>query len=198
MTLPQSAPSAPAALPEQRFPSTRQVLLGNLLLSAVIYAGLMWLIYAFKLEVGDTLQLPWLPTFNAICNALSASLVVTGIVLIKRGAREGHRWAMLGATTASALFLVGYLTHHTLHGDTRFLTEGWLRSVYFPLLISHIVLAAVALPLILSTLSFAALGRYQVHRRFGRWTYPVWIYVSVTGVLVYVFLRLLNTAPVAG
>jgi len=89
------------------------------------------------------------------------------------------------------MFLIGYLTHHSVSGDTRFSGEGFIRPVYFFILITHIVMAAVALPLILNTLSFAALRRWSAHRRFARWTYPIWIYVSVTGVLVWLFLRVL-------
>lgn len=177
--------------------SNRALTVFNIALSAAIYAGLMWLIYAFKLEQRWTDGLPWLPHFNAACNALSASAVTIGVILIRRKMRRAHAIAMIAATSASAAFLVGYLTHHTIHGDTPFRGTGAVRPVYFALLISHIVLAGVALPLILNTLSFAALRRFEAHRRIARWTYPIWLYVSVTGVLVWLFLRILYPAPAA-
>lgn len=176
--------------------STRLIVALNLILSAVLVGILTWLIYAFQLfEDGESAtRLPWLPTFNAACNGTAATLLLAGYIAIRRQAKALHIGFMIAATTASALFLVGYLVHHSLHGDTRFLTEGWLRPLYFLILISHIVLATICLPLVLITLSFAGLGRYQAHRAIARWTFPIWIYVSITGVIVYFFLRHLNTS----
>ena len=101
---------------------------------------------------------------------------------------------MATAFAASSLFLIGYIIHHTVHGDTKFLTTGWLRPTYFFILITHVVLSIVVLPMVLTTLFFAATKRWSAHRALARWTWPLWLYVSVTGVLVFVFLRLLNTA----
>ncbi|MFU8847894.1 MAG: DUF420 domain-containing protein [Opitutales bacterium] len=176
--------------------SNRLITSINLVLSFVIYVGLMWLIYAFELKEVWRDGLPWLPHFNAACNATSATAVVLGIWLIKSGKKRGHAIAMAFATFASAAFLVGYLTHHTLHGDTPFTGTGAIRGVYFAILISHIILSGVALPLILNTLTFAALRRFEAHRRIARWTYPVWLYVSVTGVIIWFFLRVWFPAPV--
>ncbi len=176
--------------------SNRAITIVNLALSAVIYIGLMWLIYAFELEELWRDGLPWLPHFNAACNATSASAVALGIWFIRQGKKQAHAAAMIAATLASAAFLVGYLTHHTLHGDTPFIGTGAVRSVYFAILISHIILAGVALPLILNTLTFAALRRFEAHRRIARWTYPVWLYVSVTGVVIWFFLRVWFPSPV--
>lgn len=171
--------------------SNRSVIVVNLLLSGALFAFLMWLIYAFQLDTTHGERLGWLPSFNAACNAISATAVSIGILCIRRARIRAHTiWMILG-TAASALFLVGYLVHHSVSGDTRFQGQGVIRPVYFFILITHIVMAAVALPLILNTLSFAALRRWASHRRVARWTYPVWIYVSVTGVLVWVFLRVL-------
>ena len=169
--------------------SNRAISILNIALSAVIYAGLMWLIYAFELEQLWADGLPWLPHFNAACNATSATAVLIGLWFISHGRKQAHAAAMIAATLASAAFLVGYLTHHTLHGDTPFNGNGAIRLVYFAILISHIILSAVALPLILNTLTFAALRRFEAHRRIARWTYPVWLYVSVTGVTIWFFLR---------
>mgnify|MGYP005852564037 CR=1 FL=1 len=170
--------------------SNRSIIILNIALSAGIYAGLMWLIYAFELKERWADGLPWLPHFNAACNATSATAVLIGLCFIRRGRKQVHAAAMIAATLASAAFLVGYLTHHTLHGDTPFNGTGAIRVVYFAILISHIILSGVALPLILNTLSFAALRRFAAHRRIARWTYPVWLYVSVTGVVIWFFLRI--------
>lgn len=172
--------------------SNRFVVIGNLFLSAALYGFLMWLIYVFQLDNYAGGNLGWLPDFNAACNAISATAVVLGILAIKRAHRKAHAVTMIFATVASGCFLAGYLLHHTVHGDTKFLGEGILRPLYFTILISHIVLSGIALPLILNTLSFAALRRFAVHRRMARWTYPIWLYVSVTGVIVWYFLRVLN------
>lgn len=175
--------------------SNRVITVINLVLSTVIYAGLMWLIYAFELKERWADGLPWLPHFNAACNATSAMAVALGIWLIKSGRKQAHAAAMVFATLASAAFLVGYLAHHTLHGDTPFTGTGAIRTVYFAILISHIILSGVTLPLILNTLSFAALRRFEAHRRIARWTYPIWLYVSVTGVTIWFFLRIWFPAP---
>ena len=176
--------------------SNRAIITLNLVLSVAIYAGLMWLIYAFELKERWGGGLPWLPHFNAACNATSATAVALGVWLIKCGRKQAHAAAMIFATLASAAFLVGYLSHHTLHGDTAFSGTGFIRTVYFTILISHIVLSGIALPLILNTLSFAALRRFDAHRRIARWTYPIWLYVSVTGVMIWFFLRVWFPAPV--
>jgi len=174
----------------------RSVVALNVALSIGIVAFLFWLIYAFELQ-DSTLTLPWLPTFNAVCNGLSAIFIALGVARIYQGDKRGHGYMMATATAFSAAFLVGYLLHHTLHGDSHFLTPGPIRYVYFVLLITHIIMAALTLPLVTTTLSFAALRRFASHRRIARWAYPCWLYVSVTGVVVYIFLRWLNHAPTA-
>jgi putative membrane protein len=101
-----------------------------------------------------------------------------------------HRASMLTAFAFSTLFLVGYIAHHALHGDARYPAHAALRSVYLPLLASHIVLAVIALPMVLVTFFFSLTGRFPQHRKIARWTFPLWLYVSVTGVITYVMLRL--------
>ena len=174
--------------------SNRAIIILNIILSVIIYAGLMWLIYAFELKTRWADGLPWLPHFNAACNATCASAIVLGIWFIKKGKKQAHAITMIVATFASAAFLVGYLTHHAIHGDTPFTGTGFIRPVYFAILISHIILSGVALPMILNTLSFAALKRFDAHRRIARWTYPIWLYVSITGVTIWFFLRVLYPA----
>jgi putative membrane protein len=95
---------------------------------------------------------------------------------------------MAAAFVSSTLFLVGYLTYHAQAGTTRFMGQGWVRPVYFAILISHTILAAVIVPLALTTLGFALKGTFQKHKRIARWTLPVWLYVSVTGVVIYLML----------
>jgi len=129
-----------------------------------------------------------LPAFNALMNAVSALCVVAGWFLIRRGRRDAHRTAMLLALGASALFLGGYLTHHARVLSVPFRGAGAWRVVYFSILIPHTLLAAAALPLVLVTAVLAARGRFEAHRRLSRLTLPLWLFVSVTGVAVYVLL----------
>lgn len=137
----------------------------------------------------------FLPSLNAALNASSAALLVAGFVAIRRGRREAHRALMLGAVSASALFLVSYLTRVALTGTHRFPGSGLAKALYLALLASHTVLAAAAAPMILRTLFLALRGRFPEHRRLARWTLPVWLYVSVTGVVVYLALYHLAPAP---
>lgn len=129
-----------------------------------------------------------LPPVNAALNATSALLLVAGWRAIRRGDRERHRRRMLAAVGCSALFLASYLTRMALTGTHRFPGAGWPRTAYLALLGSHTLLAAAALPLVLLTLARALGGRFSEHRRVARWTLPVWLYVSATGVLVYLAL----------
>jgi putative membrane protein len=112
-----------------------------------------------------------------------------GYINIRRGNRATHMRFMLTATTFSGLFLVSYIVYHFFHGDTKFLGQGWIRPVYFFILISHIGLSMVALPLIMATLWWALRKQFRFHRRIARWTFPIWLYVSVTGVIVYFVLK---------
>jgi uncharacterized membrane protein YozB (DUF420 family) len=129
-----------------------------------------------------------LPTLNATLNATSALLLVAGYLLIRRGRQQAHRRAMLAAVTCSALFLVSYLVYHAQVGSVRFQGQGWIRTVYFTILLTHTVLAAAIVPLVLVTLVRGLQGRFDRHRRIARVTFPLWAYVSVTGVVIYVML----------
>ncbi len=129
-----------------------------------------------------------LPTINAALNATAAVLIGSGIYFVKQKNIRAHKTCMVAALVVSALFLTSYLFYHYNVGSVRFTKQGWIRTVYFPLLISHTILAAVVLPLVLRTVFLALRGRFQNHMRIARWTFPVWMYVSVTGVLVYVML----------
>ncbi len=129
-----------------------------------------------------------LPAVNATLNAASAALVVLGFRAIRRGERERHRALMLGAVGCSVVFLAGYLTRMALTGTHRFPDVGAVKVVYLAVLLSHTVLAALAAPLVLRTLFLALRERFPDHRRIARATLPVWLYVSVTGVVVYAML----------
>jgi putative membrane protein len=129
-----------------------------------------------------------LPTLNAILNGIAATLLATGWVLIKRGRIAQHRACMLAAFGTSALFLVSYVIYHANVGSRPFGGQGPIRVVYFAILISHVVLAAAILPLSIVTLRRGLAARYDQHVRIARWTLPIWLYVSVTGVVVYLML----------
>ena len=129
-----------------------------------------------------------LATINAGLNATAAILIGTGFYFIKKKNIRAHKVCMVAAMAVSAVFLTSYLIYHYHVGSVRFTKQGWIRNVYFPLLLTHTVLAAVVLPMVLRTVFLAAKGRFQNHVRIARWTFPVWMYVSVTGVIVYLLL----------
>lgn len=130
-----------------------------------------------------------LPHLNAVLNSLSASLLIAGFLFIRRGNIRAHRLMMTGALISSSLFLVSYLTYHfVFRGLTRFTGQGWIRSLYLGILFTHTVLAAIILPFVLVTVWRALRGDFSRHRRVARWTLPMWLYVSVTGVIVYLML----------
>lgn len=129
-----------------------------------------------------------LPAVNATLNGISAVLLVIGYVLIRQRRIEPHRWVMIGAFGVSTLFLIGYVIYHANVGSKPFTAQGAVRTVYFFILITHIVLAALVPPMALITLVRGLRARYDKHARLARWTLPIWLYVSVTGVLVYVML----------
>ena len=126
-----------------------------------------------------------LPTLNALLNGSSAVFLALGFAMIRAGRREAHRRLMLAAVTTSALFLVSYLVYHLQVGSVRFAGTGPLRSLYLVILGTHTVLAAAIVPLVLVTLARALRGHFPAHRRLARITLPLWVYVSVTGVVIY-------------
>lgn len=129
-----------------------------------------------------------LPHLNAILNTTSALFLLAGYTFIRRGRIQAHRNCQVAAVLTSTLFLISYLTYHYYHGDTRFLGQGIVRPFYFAVLISHVFLAIVIVPLVLVTLYRATRRDFIRHRRIARWTLPLWLYVSVTGVIVYLML----------
>ena len=129
-----------------------------------------------------------LPALNASLNAISAMLLTTGYVLVRRGRADLHKRCMLAALSTSALFLISYVVYHLNAGSRPFTGQGPIRFVYFAILITHVILAAVILPLALTTATRGVLGQYDRHVRIARWTLPLWLYVSVTGVVIYLML----------
>jgi putative membrane protein len=168
---------------------TRYAIAAILVISAAATMFLFWLIYVHPAAASST-QYAFLPALNALLNGLSAIALLIGYTFIRARNIRAHRAAMITAFGFSTLFLVSYILHHALHGDVRYPAHAALRSIYLPLLASHIVLAVVALPLVLVTFFFSLSGRIREHRKVARWTFPLWLYVSITGVVTYMMLRL--------
>jgi len=133
-------------------------------------------------------QLHDLPTLNAVLNTLSAVFAVTGFCLIRARRIQAHRIAMLAAFTTSTLFLISYLVYHAQVGSVHYQKTGAVRAVYFTILLTHTLLAAVVAPMVIVTLFRGLKGRFAAHRKLARFTLPLWLYVSVTGVVVYAML----------
>jgi putative membrane protein len=161
-----------------------------LAVSAAACLFLLWLIYIHPAADTSHARLAFLPALNALLNGFSATALLIGYTFIRAKRVQAHRAAMMTAFAFSTLFLICYILHHALHGDVRYPLHAALRSIYLPLLASHILLAAVALPLILITFFFSLSGRIREHRKVARWTFPIWLYVSITGVVTYILLRL--------
>ncbi len=169
-------------------PSPRGAIAAILAISAVALAFLFWLIY-FNPGTDAFGDVSFLPAVNAALNSLSAISLLIGFSLIKKGRVDQHQKAMLTAFLFSTLFLISYIIYHSAHGDTPFQGQGFIRPVYFAILISHIVLSIAALPVILTTFFLSLTGRIPSHRKLARFTFPLWLYVSVSGVLVFLLLR---------
>jgi uncharacterized membrane protein YozB (DUF420 family) len=157
-------------------------------LSLVVVLVVTYLLLGHPAGRGGRADVAALPTVNALLNGTSAVLLTAGWVCIRRRRIAAHRACMLGAFTVSVLFLVSYVIYHALAGSRSFTGQGLIRWVYFPLLLSHIVLAAAMVPFVLTTLYRALGGDFVRHARLARRTAPVWLYVSVTGVVVYLML----------
>jgi putative membrane protein len=170
--------------------NTRPAIAAILAVSAAATLFLFWLIYIHPAADQGNVRFAFLPALNAVLNGLSATALLIGYTFIRARRVPAHRAAMVTAFGFSTLFLVSYILHHALHGDVRYPVHAALRAVYLPLLASHILLAIVALPLILVTFFFSLTGRIPQHRKVARWTFPLWLYVSVTGVVTYAMLRL--------
>jgi len=170
--------------------STRPAIAGILVLSAAASLFLFWLIYVHPAADAANARFAFLPALNAIFNGLSATALLIGFTFIRAKKIAAHRASMITAFAFSTLFLVSYIAHHALHGDVRYPIHAAFRTLYLSLLASHILLAVIALPLVLVTFFFSVSGRIPQHRKVARWTFPIWLYVSVTGVITYAMLRL--------
>ena len=160
--------------------------------SAVILAFLFWLIY-FKEAADSAYQFTsYLPAVNALLNSITTILLVSGFYFIKKGMQKAHIKTMISAVMTSGLFLISYIVYHHYHGDTQFIAQGMIRPVYFSILISHIILSIFMVPMVFMTLFLAASKQWPKHKKMARWTFPIWLYVSVTGVLIFFFLKYLN------
>ena len=168
--------------------SDRSFWIFNAVISAAAVGFLGWLLLVRE-GGGVNADLSFMPGVNASLNAASATLLVLGLGAIRSGRREAHKRLMVSAFAASAVFLVGYVLYHYAHGDTQYQGEGAIRVVYFTVLITHVLLSIVMLPMILGTFYLAARERFTTHKKLARWTLPIWLYVSVTGVVIYFMLR---------
>jgi len=180
-----SATSAPPAGAR----SLRSFGVANAVITAAVMTFLVWVVYFRGGTPGsEAATSRTLPAINALLNATSAILIVAGRIAIRRRKSTVHAILMVAAVVASAIFVVNYVYYHLHHGDTLYTGTGWIRPVYFAVLISHVVTSAVAFPLILTSLFLALSGRLVGHRRLSRYTWAAWLYVSVTGVAVFFFL----------
>ncbi|RXH56421.1 DUF420 domain-containing protein [Granulicella sibirica] len=177
----QSLPITPSRTP-------LSIVVGIVGVSAIASLFLAWLVYYHQPSDVAGTQLAFLPALNAVLNTCCTVALLFGLSFIRRRAITLHRNSMFVAFVFSSLFLVSYITNHALHGDAHFHGTGPIRPFYFALLISHILLSVIALPMILITFFFSLTGRFPLHRKIARYTYPIWLYVSVTGVIVYAML----------
>ena len=137
---------------------------------------------------GTVLEISDLPTVNASLNSVSAVLLIVGYLFIRQKKIAAHKKCMFAAFAVSVLFLISYVIYHANAGSTPFTKQGWIRPVYFTILISHIILAFLIVPLAIRTLYLAWRERFEQHRRIAKITFPIWLYVSITGVLIYLML----------
>jgi putative membrane protein len=168
--------------------SDRSFWIFNAVLSTAAVGFLGWLLLV-RDGGGVNADLSFMPGVNATLNAISATLLLLGLGAIRSGRREVHKRLMVSAFVASAVFLVGYVLYHYAHGDTHYQGIGTIRIAYFAILITHVVLSIVMLPMILTTFYLAARERFATHKRLARWTLPIWLYVSLSGVVIYFMLR---------
>jgi putative membrane protein len=174
----------------KRSPAATAGVVAILSVSVMATLFLFWLIYVHPAADQSGTRMAFLPALNALLNGASATALLIGFLFIRSRKIAAHRRSMMTAFGFSTLFLIGYIAHHALHGDVRYPVHAAYRGIYLPILASHIVLSAAALPMILITFFFSLTGRFPQHRKLARWTFPIWLYVSVTGVITYVMLRL--------
>jgi putative membrane protein len=168
--------------------SNQKAVAAILTISGLATLFLLWLIYIHPAADAEHLHLRFLPALNALWNGLSAIALVTGFWFIRQRDIAAHRASMMTDFVFSSIFLVSYIVNHALHGESHFPGHGPIRTVYLSILLSHVLLSVVALPMVLTTFFFSLTGRFSEHRKIARFTFPIWLYVSVTGVVVYAML----------
>jgi putative membrane protein len=156
--------------------------------SAAAVCFLLWLLYLHHPLDAAAQRFRFLPLLNAVLNGLCTIALLAGFYFIRDRKIPAHRLSMMIAFVFSSLFLVSYITNHALHGETHFPGAGAARKVYLSILFSHVILSVVALPMVLTTFFFSLTGRFAQHRKIARFTLPIWLYVSITGVVVYAML----------
>jgi putative membrane protein len=166
------------------------VVLTIIAISVAASLFLFWLGYVHQAPTSYANRLRFLPALNATFNGLSAIALTTGLYFIRKRRISAHRNSMMTAFVFSTLFLVSYIVNHALHGDILFPGHGTVRTIYLWILTTHISLSVFALPLVLVTLFFSLSGRFALHKKIARWTFPIWLYVSVTGVIVGAMLMM--------
>ncbi len=169
--------------------SDRPFFIFNAVVSTLALSLLAYLLLLRQVTPAAGIAPRFLPTVNACLNASAASLLLCGFIAVKRRAYRAHRYFMVSAFAASSLFLVCYLAYHYLHGDTKFQGVGPVRVLYFGILISHVLLSTAVVPMALTAFYFAWKREFRKHKRVTRILWPIWMYVSVTGVVVFFFLR---------
>jgi putative membrane protein len=170
-------------------PSDRAFYVANVIVSVAAVALLGWIL-VLRQPAGDASALSFMPAVNAIFNAAASACLVSGFFAIRNRKLELHKKLMFGALACSALFLVGYLVYHWVHGDTPYPTTSPYRGAYLAVLASHVVLSILVFPMILTTFWLSLTNQLARHRKLAKFTLPIWLYVSVTGVVVFLMLRL--------
>ncbi len=167
----------------------RRFYLFNAVVSVLALGFLFWLLVVRSARPDAGVDLRFLPAVNASLNALSGCLLSLGFIFIKQKKPHLHRYCMVAAFASSGLFLVSYIVYHYVHGDTKFTGEGAIRAIYFAILVSHILLSTLIVPGALAAFWFAGTRRFVLHKKVTRLLLPAWLYVSVTGVVIFFLLR---------
>ena len=178
-----------SSAPSRALAGDRPFWVVNAIVSTVALAGLAYLLLIRQGDSGRANDLSMMPAVNAAWNALSATCLVLAVRAIRRGDVKRHRMLVLGAFAASLFFFAGYLAYHYVHGDTKYPGSGGVRIAYLLFLASHVLMSVPVVPLCIAAVYFAVTGRFATHKKITRVLYPVWLYVSVTGVMVFAWLR---------
>ncbi|MFQ5771535.1 MAG: DUF420 domain-containing protein [bacterium] len=169
--------------------TNRNFYIWNAVITASVLTFLIWLLFFRQGSSDKNLAVSTLPAVNAALNGTSTVILLAGFWAIKNKRESLHKNLMISAFIVSAMFLISYVYYHSLQGDTKFLGEGWIRLLYFFILITHILLSIVVLPLVISTIYFGLNNKRKSHRKIAKITLPIWLYVSITGVIIFFLLK---------